>query len=306
MSDEEAAEYLKLMHQRLGHHTLRIIRELYRSGAIFGPEISDKQFEDVQFFCRVCHRTRQMRKPSARRARKKPKAALRILEEVYVDLMPLKVRSIRVRGPRGNRKTGGNTHCVVYVDRKTHRLFLGFVREKTQLVEEVKSAVAHMEMCARDSVEFNGKDPIKVGKFVSDRESNLTSNEAVAALLDKLIMHVMAPMDAKNATGLIDNLCRRLRDVSRSLLDMANVPIHFNEISLVWAAVIINMLPVPGHVLHHSPMRQWEGKPQDFSQMFSWGADVYPHLPVGQREHKSKQDVLAPGGAGRYRWFGWA
>ena len=167
VSDEEAVEYLKLMHQRLGHTSLRYLRQMHRSGAIWGPEISDSQFNDVQFYCPVCDRTRQTRKPDARKS-KRPKKGLKILEAVGVDVIPLKVVSLKTRGPRGRLGGGGNRYAIPFVDMATKRIFMAFTDKKDKLERKVMEAKDAMEMCAESSHEHDGVNPIKVKRFVSD------------------------------------------------------------------------------------------------------------------------------------------
>ena len=147
VSDEEAVEYLKLMHQRLGHTSLRYLRQMYRSGAIWGPEISDSQFNDVQFYCPVCDRTRQTRKPDARKS-KRPKKEFKILEAVGTDVIPLKVTSLKTRGPRGRLGGGGNKYAIPFVDMETKRIFMAFTDRKDKLERKVMEAKDAMEMCA--------------------------------------------------------------------------------------------------------------------------------------------------------------
>ena len=304
ISDEEAAEYLKLMHQRLGHASMKYIKQLYNSGDMLGPDISESQLNDIQFFCPVCERTRQTRRPDARQRRRKPRPKLRILEEVQTDLVHMAVRSIRFRGPRGSLGGGGNRYAVPFVDRSTGRLFPTFVSRKTNYVAAVDLMVAHMEACARESCEYDGVTPIKVQKFVSDRDANLTDKKGVAAMLEKRIFHELAPADARNATPVLDAKVRRWQDISRSLLDAARLPGCFGEWAMRDGAKIQNLLPDFEHHLNHSSMRQWEGRPQDLSKLLTWGADTYPWLPVSLRKGKSKLDPMAPGGEGQYRVMG--
>ena len=40
VTDEAAERYLRLCHQRLGHASLRYLRQLHRSGDLLGPDIS--------------------------------------------------------------------------------------------------------------------------------------------------------------------------------------------------------------------------------------------------------------------------
>ena len=80
-----------------------------------------------------------------------------------------------------------------------------------------------MEMHSRTSRDYDGTHDLKVKCFISDRNSNLTSNKAVADMLRRRIKHSMAPTDARNSTPLLDNVIRRLEDIARSLLDGAGL-----------------------------------------------------------------------------------
>ena len=101
-ADEDVAIFLRKWHERLGHPSVDVLQSLYRTGALEGPEITADQFNRVQFFCPVCARTRQHKKPH-RKKRRKTRRKYRILEEVVVDVAgPRVARSLRYRGERGN------------------------------------------------------------------------------------------------------------------------------------------------------------------------------------------------------------
>ena len=85
-----------------------------------------------------------IRKPDSR-GRRLPPEKLRVLEEVFVDLVgPFKVPSLRYRGRKGNQSGGGNLYVVVYVDKATERVFVSFVSHKSDLEADVRKMCAHM------------------------------------------------------------------------------------------------------------------------------------------------------------------
>ena len=67
VTDAQAELFLRRAHQRLGHASMKLIRQLHRSGAIFGPDVSDSQFECLQFHCPTCQVSLQKRKAYAQR-----------------------------------------------------------------------------------------------------------------------------------------------------------------------------------------------------------------------------------------------
>ena len=133
VTDEAAERYLRLCHQRLGHASLRYLRQLHRSGDLLGPDISEAQFDCVQFHCPTCARTKQTRKPHVTN-RKRPAAALRVLEEIVWDLEgPRDFPSVQYVGERGNLKGGGNYYTAYFVDKATERLFVSSLSGKTEV-----------------------------------------------------------------------------------------------------------------------------------------------------------------------------
>ena len=302
VTDEEAQRYLRLTHQRLAHASLRYIKQLHRSGDIMAPfDVSEAQFDCCQFHCPTCARTRQTRKPTVTN-RRKPPAALRVLQEVVVDVEgPRRVPSLHYyKGDKGNQSGGGNLYTTYYLDRATERLFTSFVRTKDELLGDVKAMRAHMTIEARQSMHYDGQTDLEVGTFVSDRDPNLTSNEAVAYMLGGRIKHLMTAADAKNQTPGLDNVMRRVCTMARALLDDSGLTIEYWQFAVEVATAIYNLFPTSRHRLHHSPMRRWTGKVQDLNLVRTFGADAYPLQP-GVAD---KLEAVAPGGEGLYRYVG--
>ena len=191
VSDEAAELYLRTVHQRLGHAGMRVIRQLHRSGAVMGPEISEDQFECLQLWCPTCMRHKAVRHPHRRRRKKRSGPnRLRVLDCVYTDLVgPFSVPSLPYHGGRNPTKSrGGNLFAVFYVDKKTHRVFPDFIGPKTEYEQSIIDSKTDMTIEARDSVDYKGVD-IEVKMFSSDRDSNLTSDEAVARMLAHSVKH---------------------------------------------------------------------------------------------------------------------
>jgi len=209
VTDEQAAVFLRRAHQRLGHASLRVLRTLHRSGELLGPSISDDQFECVQFHCPTCQLTRQTRKAFHRRRVNLSKSE-RVLDKVIVDVVgPRVVPSVYFKGDRGNQTGGGNLFAVFYLDDKTNRVFVDFIKEKSDLEDSVVKMKAHMTEQARYSVDYDGSTDITVKRWESDRDSDLTSDRAVAEMIQSKVEHIMAASGAKNQTPTIDNVIRR-------------------------------------------------------------------------------------------------
>ena len=304
VSDEEAEVKLRLLHQRMGHASLKFLKKLHDSGELLGFNLSADQFACIQFFCPTCAKARGTKKAhSKHRASGPPRR--RILERVYVDVAgPRRAASLHYTGKRGNQSGGGNYYTVFYLDAATERGFTSFIRTKDELESNVRHMRAHLTMQARDSIEFNGTDDIKVKAFASDRDSNLTSDEAVADMLAASIHHRMTSSDGKNQTPFLDGLIRRVQDTTRCLLRHSGLPLEYWEFAETVAMSLVNCLPSKRHRQHHSPMHRWTGRKQDLSRFKTFGADAYVHLEPHERENGDKLDPVFAGGDGTYRYMG--
>ena len=295
LTDEQAALELRLAHQRLGHTALLQLRELHKGGELLLPDLSADQFDCVQFFCKTCALTRSTKKPHASH-RRLPPEKLQVLSKVYIDVAgPRKIASLVYTGDRGNQAAGGNYYTVFYLDAATERVFPDFINHKDDLEASVVSMRAHLEMEARKSVDFKG-EPILIQTIVSDGDSNLTSNEAVADMIRARIKHIKTAADTKQQTPLLDNVMRRVQDITSSLLHAANLPFSYWELAETVAAAIVNAMPTERHKLHHSAMRRWEGKVQDLNLIRTFGAEAFVHVDKEQREHGDKLSPKSLGG----------
>ena len=144
VSDAEAESFVRLAHNRLGHRSKKQIRMLLESGELEGPCISAAQWENINVLCSQCLRDLQRAQPS-RRVGQKPLKDLRMLEEVYVDIVgPRKFPSLKYRGERGNHHGGGNWYMALYVERKYKRVFIDFLHRKSDLERSVRRMRKHI------------------------------------------------------------------------------------------------------------------------------------------------------------------
>ena len=306
VDDDEARAYLQLWHQRLGHPSMARLRQMYRRGEIPGPDIDPRQFETLQFFCPTCARDRQRKKGSSKKRKQRVKRDLMVLEEVHVDIMgPRRVESLRYGGERGNQAGGGNRYIVVYQDAATEYVFLDFIQKKSDIEASVERMQKAMEIWSNASVSFKGTQ-LKVKRWVSDRDSNLTSKTAVKAMMKERIEHLMTVAGPNNQTGLLDSTCRRLLELARVNLDMSGLTLPFWELAIRHAGELMNTFPTARHVLHHSPHERWTGEPTVdlIRRLKSFGAEVFPLRPVSARPNQSKLDPVSPGERGRFRYLG--
>jgi len=307
VSDSEAEAFVRIVHQRQGCRPVRLIKEDLRNGNLEGPFITDEQFADLNLSCETCIRVRALmrRGPVRRRSLRARHVRRRILEEVAVDIVgPRRLPSLRYHTGAGSKFGGGNRYLVLFVDSATQMLFIDFMSEKSQLEAVVRDMRRRMEIEAKGSVEYDGRHPIQVGCWKSDRDSNLTSDEAVADMLNARVKHRMTAADAKNQTPLLDNRVRRLLDLMRVFLDGSGLPLEYWEVAARHAVDVINTEAVQKHPLKHSPLRQWTGRAIDKSHVLTFGCDVYPYAELDKRPNKDKVDPVAPGGNGRWRWVG--
>ena len=215
------------------------------------------------------------------------------------------VPSLTFRGDVATGKYGGgNSYAVIYVDEATERGFVDFIRTKDELEASVLRMTAHMEIEAQKSVDFKAGAQIRVGTFVSDRDSNMTSAKAVAQSLGRRIGQQLTARDRKNQTPRLDGYIRRVLDLTRTNLDQSGLSKPFWEFAMRDAVHMLELYPTSGHRAHHSALKRWHGRDLPLERRLKFGADVYPVLPVSERQEESKLDAMAPGGEGRYRLMG--
>ena len=300
-TDEQAREYLRLLHKRLGHAPVAELRRLYKSGAIVGMKITDDQFNDLQLNCTACARAATRQRENKRHPR--TRRELRVLQEVAVDVVTRECASAVIRGEHGNFKQGGNKYAVVYMDRATDYGFIDFIAHKSDLEASVARMRCHMETEANKSKEYSGTR-LRVGAWVSDQDANMTSAKAVAMFLKDRIEHVQAAADAKNQTPRLDRYIRHLNHVTARWLDDAGLPLELWEVAMRHAVDVTNHRGSTSHPLKHSPHRRWTGMPTNTATFVVFGADAYPYHDKEKRPRKSKIEPTSPGGEGRYRYIG--
>ena len=184
-----------------------------------------------------------------------------------------RVPSIRYVGNRGNQTGGGNRYFVIYRDAKTGRLFESFIPSKDCLENDVYMMTRAMEIAAKFSVDYKGLD-ISVMSWKSDRDSNLTSDQAVDDMMEARQMHRMTASDAKNQTPKLDAAMRQIIDGARTLLVDAGLPAEFWEFAVSRQVSILNGESVEKHPQQLSPNMQWSGRPDDL-EVPTFGCDVY-------------------------------
>ena len=304
VSDEQAAVELRLMHQRMGHASLRFLRQMHNSGTLLGPEMSADQFDCVQFWCPVCAKTRRTRKPHVRHRKQGPKELGR-LDQVYLDVSRKRpVTSRPVRGVRGNQTGGGNQYSVYYFDKESNHLWTSYISHKSDLEDDLAKMCTQLTMDARHCLDHDGKNDISVKMIVSDRDSNLLSDKAVAYMLKHKIHHRLTAADAKNQTPALDNVIRRVQNITASLLHQAGLGQEYWELAEIMAAELVNCFPTKRHPLHWSARQRWDGVPPDMSNFYTFGADAYVQLKPHERTPPGKLGEKTTGGNGTYRYVG--
>ena len=167
----------------------------------------------------------------------------------------------------------------------------------------VAKMMAHVTEQARYSVDYDGQHDINVKRIRSDRDSDLTSNRAIAHMIAKKVEHIMTSSGAKNQTPTLDNKIRSVMRNARSILWCAGLKAEYGELAIRESVEIVNLLPCGRHKLGHSPMQQWEGKAHNVNRE-TFGADAYVKLEMDERADRDKLHEVAAGGNGRYRYVG--
>ena len=182
---------------------------------------------------------------------------------------------------------------------------MSFVRHKDDLEDDVALMTKAMEIAAKASVDFDGKTPLQVGAWRSDRDSNLTSDRAVADMLASRIEHRLTAADAKNQTPHLDNAMRQVIEMARVVRIDSGLPVEFWEFAVRFAVMTINRIGVGkgADALGRSPMTRWTGRASSIDGWHVFGSEAFPEQKSHERAD-GKMGAVAPGGDGRWRYLG--
>ena len=305
-SDQEAAVALRKFHQTWGHASTKTIALLHDQGVDIGADVSREQILSVQWWCEACMKSKFARKSYNKKSRMRPPPKAKCGEFLVMDIIARKVKSQIYIDGTGKRRGGGKytlfTMCEV-----SGNQFETPINKKSDVEQAVKDTIAHVEICMRNSCDFDGPSSTpKVLRITSDRDANITSYKSVIHLLEQRVEQVLTATHASNQTPRLDAAVRRLLTTTTGLLSASGLGLPHWEHAQRFSIAVHNHTPTSANILGRSPMHRWTGVPPQMSikEWHAFGSEVHVHLRQEQREGGDKLGARSRGGNGRLRYFG--
>ena len=288
--DNHAMDNCYRLHCRLGHMSPNKMIKLYEQGVDFGLKVNLdqlKRFKD--YWCSVCALSNITRFPYPKKS--SHERCKTILGVIHTDTQG-KHKPTSIRGYR---------YIQDYIDEATRWLWLSLMKKKDELPIATTKKEREMAIQARDSVQAPGPGHkgLRVLKYRTDNAGEVTSKQAQERMLRKLIANDRTVPGESNQLAIAERYQRTILDGVRVLMTDAKLHKRFWCYAAEYLCHIYNRTPNSSNPGNKTPYEMFYGKtPPKLGRLRVFGADCVVHLPVADRENKSKIDPA--GVAGKY------
>ncbi|XP_069361062.1 uncharacterized protein [Maniola hyperantus] len=245
----------RLWHQRLGHlsfNYMKILRDEMAEGINF------KDPEEVQ--CVSCLKGKQTKLPFPK---KKAKRATEILELVHSD----------VCGPIETPSFSGKRYFITFIDDKTRKTFVYFLREKS----EVFSVLVEFKILAESQT---GR---KLKIIRTDNGTEYVNKRVSEFLKQNGIVHQLTVDYTPAQNGVSERANRTIVERARSMLAEANLPKVYWAEAVQTSVFLKNRSPTLA-VKGKTPEEAWTGRKINLSFLRIFGSKAYMHIPDEKRK----------------------
>ena len=247
------ADNIHLWHSRLGHPSTDSMNRI-KNGVVTGTNFKNSLSEP----CEVCVQGKQHRLPF------KPhvKNSSRPLELIHSDLC----------GPMEENSLGGSKYFLTFVDDFTHKVFVYFLRNKSE-VHDVFQEFKNM-------VENQTGNRIKTLR--TDNGTEYVNNRLLKLLKLSGICHQTTIPHTPEQNGVAERMNRTIIEKTRCLLIGANLKKRFWAEAVNTAVHLINRAPTRT-LKDVTPNEAYTGKKPDLSYLKVFGCRAFVHVPKQQR-----------------------
>lgn len=257
---------IDLWHKRTGHLSIKGLKRL-KNGLASGINFVESESGD----CKTCAIGRQARLPFSKEGRR----ANEILELVHSDIC----------GPMEEVSLGGSRYYITFIDDKTRRMFVYFLRTKSE-EEVVEAFKAFYSMAERQT----GKK-LKVLRTDNGKEFKNRGFENLLRCLG--IFHQTTVEYTPEQNGMAERANRTIVEKARCMLHEANLPKTFWAEATATAVYIINRSPSKG--IRTTLEEAWSGQKPDLSNLRIFGTTTMSHIPKQKRrkwDPKAEECIL--------------
>jgi hypothetical protein len=247
-----------LWHRRLGHVNYQTLIKM-KNGAVDGMNFKDN--EDEIKNCVTCAESKMCAKPFEKSKRE----TTEILQLLHSD----------VNGPMETQSIGKAKYFVTFIDDFSRKVFVFFLRSKSEVTEKYVEFVRFIENQTGKKVKTLRSD--NGGEYINERFLNFCKQKGIHH--EKTIPHT------PQQNGVAERMNRTLIEKAKSLLFDADLPKCF------WAEAVHHAAYLTNRCLTSStgkvPEEVFSGKKVNIAGLKLFGCDVMVLLP---KENRKKLD----------------
>lgn len=265
MSATSSASF-DVWHRRMGHLNAQSLSKL-QAGEAIGIKFKDRAKMD----CKACAEGKQTKLTISKQGSR----AKDILDVVHSDIC----------GPMEEASLAGSRYYLTFIDDKSRRIFIYFL--KTKSAEEVLSK---FEMFVNEA-ERQSDRRLKILR--SDNGSEYTNRLFQNYLRQKGIVHQKTNPYTPEQNGLAERNNRSITEKARCMLLEAALQKEFWAEAVYYAVYLLNRSPSSGTMM--TPQQYWTGEKPNLSSVRIFGTKAMVHVPGQLRKKwdaKSKECIL--------------
>ncbi|KAH9698871.1 Integrase catalytic domain-containing protein [Citrus sinensis] len=240
-----------LWHLRLGHMSLRGLKELQKQGVLGSSQISELDF------CEDC----VLGKATRNSFGKSVHSTKGILEYIHSDLW----------GPAQTMSLGGNTYFLSLIDDYSRRVWVYVLKHKDQVFGKFREWKSLVE----------NQTGLKVKKLRTDNGLEFCNQEFDSYCADHGIARHRTVRLTPQQNGLAERMNRTLMDRVRSMMIQSQLPKGLWAETLLTASYLVNLSPSTA-LDFKTPFEKWHGKPADYGSLKVFGCPAYAHVSQGK------------------------
>ncbi|KAH9716149.1 Integrase catalytic domain-containing protein [Citrus sinensis] len=239
-------ESTRLWHLRLGHMSVKGLKELEKQGVLGKDKIEELDFcED----CVFGKSTRHSFKHSTSKS-------IGILDYIHSDLW----------GPVQTSSLGGNSYFLSIIDDYSRRVWVYVLKHKDQVFSKFKEWKTLVE-------NQTGK---KVKKLRTDNGLEFCNQQFNSYCANEGIARHKTVRSTPQQNGLAERMNRTLMDKVRCMLVQAKLPKGLWAETLLTASYLVNLSPSAA-LDFKTPFEIWHGKPASYVNLKVFGCPAYAH-----------------------------
>jgi transposase InsO family protein len=243
---------LDLMHRRLGHLSMRAVKQLFKKNMVQGITLSNKHLNSDPSLCECCIRGKMQRTPL-------PKSSSRnreVLDLVHSDLW----------GPAPVMSLGGKYYFITFTDDSGRYSWVYYLRQKKDAFDAFKAW--HQEVERQ-----TGR---KLQVFRSDNGSEYVNHKWELYLKEHGIIHQRTTPRTPEQNGVSERLNLTIMDRVRTILIESRLPLSLWAEAVSYAVYTKNRSPTTS-IKGRTPYEVFWGEKPDISNLRVFGSQCYVH-----------------------------